>query len=935
MPTFLFTDIENSTRLWEKHPDAMGPALARHDAILQAAIEGCGGRILKHMGDGVFAAFEGGEPLSCALRVQQAIAGEDWGEIGELRIRVALHAGLAERRGDDYFGPVVNRTARLLAASWGGQIVFTPEVLAVTDLPAGATRQDLGFHFLKDLGQPQEVYGLGYPALPQRDFPPLRSLAAQPHNLPPQATPFLGREEELAAVARMLEDPACRLITLTGPGGIGKTRLSLQVAAEKIESFAHGVYFVPLAPLSAPEFIISAIADALHFSFYSREAPKVQLLNYLREKALLLVLDNFEHVVAGAGLLAEILQGASQVKLLVSSRERLNLHGEWVYPLGGLAVPSEESAAIEGYSAPALFMQTARRIRPDMALTPGDRPHVVHICQLVEGVPLGIELAASWVRVLSCAEIAQEIAQSADFLATTMRDLPERHRNLRAVFDYSWALLTAREQVVLRRLSVFRGGFRREAAQGLEASLPLLSALVDKSLLRHDAAGRYDILEILRQYAADKLAAVPDEQARARAWHGDFYTVFLHEREEAILGNRQKEVLAEIAAEIENLRAAWTWALEQGRAEAVERALGCLYLFYEMRSWFLEGEEMLGRAAARLRGRPGAGVLLGRLLSRQAWFCERLARYDQALELYQAGLERARTHGVLSEVAFSLSGLGLVTCRQGDYATAQDLLHESLAVCEQIDAPWQKAQALNNLGIVAISRGDFAEARQLGDQVLDIYKQIGYRRGIANTLNNLGGVAGTLGEFVEARRLYEESRDIFREIGDRRGLAFGLNNLGRVLEGLGEYAEAERLCQESLAVFREIGDRWSIANTLSNLGAVACTLGECAPARGYFREAMVTAMALGAVPLVLETLGGMAAILAREGETARAVELAAFVLNHAASDPDTRGRAENLLVEGERTLSPEAFQVAQARGQDREFEEVVGEMRGEDVRRDA
>lgn len=929
MSIFLFTDIENSTRLWEKHPAAMGQALARHDAILGAAIAGCGGRIIKHTGDGVFAVFEGGDPLACALRAQQDLAREDWGEIGDLRIRVALHAGPAERRGDDYFGPTVNRTARILATSWGGQIVFTPEVLAGSALPAGAAYQDLGFHFLKDLGQPQALYGLVHPDLPRRDFPPLRSLAAHPHNLPPQATPFLGREEELAAVAQLIGDPACRLITLTGPGGMGKTRLSLQVAAEQIESFPHGVYFVPLAPLSGPEYIISTIADALRFSFYGREDPQVQLLNYLREKTLLLVLDNFEHVVAGAGLLAAILENAPHVKLLVSSRERLNLHGEWVYPLGGLAVPAAAAAAIDGYSAVELFVQTARRVQAGFTLAPEDPPDVARICRLVEGVPLGIELAASWTRVLSCAEIAQEIAQSMDFLATTMRDLPARHRSLRAVFDYSWALLPPEEQGALRRLAVFRGGFRREAAQGLGTSLPLLSALVDKSLLRRDAAGRYDMLDVLRQYAAGKLAAVPDEQAQACAWHRRFYLRFLHERAQAIRGGRQKEVLAEIAVEIENVRAAWAGALEEGDGAALELGLECLHLFYETRSWFAEGEEMLGRAAERLRGRPEAGALLGRLLPRQAWFCERLARYGQALDLYQAGLSLARAHGLLPEMAFSLSGLGLITYRQGDYAAAQEYLHEGLSICGQMDNPWEKAQALNNAGIVAISRGEFAAARRLCGQVLAIYKEIGYRRGVASTLNNLGGVAGPLGELTEARRLYEESRDIFGEIGDRRGLAMVLNNLGHVLEGLGEYAEAERLCQESLAAFREIGDRWSIANTLSNLGAVSCTLGECTAAGGYFREALAIALALGAVPLALETLGGMAAIRARQGQAAQAVELAAFVAHHPASDPETRGKAERVLAEGAGALPPEAFAEARARGQGRELEEVAGEMRRE------
>jgi predicted ATPase/Tfp pilus assembly protein PilF len=728
----------------------------------------------------------------------------------------------------------------------------------------------------------------------------------------------------------MLDDRDCRLITLTGPGGMGKTRLSLQAAAEKVESFSHGVYFVPLAPLSSPEFIVSTIADALRFSFYSREAPKVQLLNYLREKALLLVMDNFEHLVAGAGLLAEILENAPRVKVLVSSRERLNLHGEWVYPLGGMQVPAEAAELIEDYSAVQLFLQSARRVQPGFSLAPEDRAHLTHICRLVEGVPLGIELAASWVRMLSCEEIAQEIAQSVDFLATTMRDLPDRHRSLRAVFDYSWALLSEEERAVLRQLSVFRGGFRREAARGLGASLPILSALVDKSLLRRDAAGRYDMLEVLRQYAEGKLQEVPAEQARAHGWHGGFYAQFLQQRRTAIRGEQQKETLAKIGVEIENVRAAWAWALEQGGTAEIEQALECLHHFYEMRSWFLEGEETFARAVERIRGRPEAGAVLGQLLTRQAWFCERLARYTQASELYQAGLELARVHRLPQEITLALSGLGLITYRQGDYPRAWEILQESLATGRQVDDPWGLAQALSNLSMVAMAQGECVEARQLFGQVLDIYRRIGYRRGIAGTLNNLGGVAGPLGEYAEARRLYQESGDFFRQIGDRRGLAFVLNNLGHVLEAVGEYAEAERLCQESLTVFREIGDRWSIANTLNNLGAVACTLGECARSRQYFREALTTALGLGAIPLVLEALGGMAGILALEGEQERAVELAAFARQHPASDRETCRKAERILAEAAGQLSPEAFLAARTRGEGQELEAVVKGIRGDD-----
>ncbi len=927
MPTFLFTDIENSTRLWERYPAAMGQALARHDALLQEAIARCGGRIIKHTGDGVFAVFEGGAPLQCALEAQQELARAAWGEIGELRVRMALHAGPAERRGDDYFGPTINRTARLLAAGWGGQVLLTPQALQSCPLPAGATVQDLGYHFFKDLGEPQQVYGLRHPDLPRRDFPALRTLAAHPNNLPPQPTPFLGREEELAEISRLLDDPACRLLTLVGPGGIGKTRLSLQVAAEKVEAFPHGVYFVPLAPLTAPDFIVSTIADALHFSFYSREDPQVQLLSYLREKTMLLVMDNFEHLVAGAGLLADILESAPSVKILVSSRERLNLHGEWVYPLAGLRVPGKEEAEpLEGYSAVQLFLQSARRVRAGFDLAAPDRPHVARLCRLVEGVPLGIELAASWVRALTCQEIVHEIEQGADFLATSMRDLPERHRSLRAVFDSSWDLLTTDEQEALRRLAVFRGGFCREAAQELGVSLPLLTALVDKSLLRRSPAGRYDMLEVLRQYAADKLLRAPAEEAQARERHCRFYTRFLQQRENAIRGAQQKAALEEIGTEIENVRAAWSWAIEQGREAEIGQSLECLHLFYEMRSRFLEGEETFGRAAEQLRNRGPAAEVLGKLLTRQGWFCERLARYGRAQELYQAGLEIARVHGLYAEMSLALSGLGLVTYRQGDYQRAQELLRESLACCARVDDPWRQAHALNNLGTVALARGEGASAEALYRQVLDIYRRIGYRRGIASTLNNLGGEAGTRGEHVVAQRLYQESRDLFREIGDRRGLAFVLNNLGHTLEALGEYAEAEALCRESLDIFREVGDRWGITNTLNNLGALACTMGECHSSRQYFDEALALAMDLGAVPLALEALGGRAANLARSGDWEKAAEVAALVLHHPACDRETRKKAERTLAQAAERLPAEIVGAARSRGEAGSLAEVAAEV---------
>ena len=924
MPVFLLTDIEGSTRLWETFPAQMGRALARHDAILRREIEGHGGRVVKHTGDGVLAVFEGGRPLRCALEVQKALAGENWGEIREIRVRVALHAGEALRRGEDYFGPALNRTARLLSSGWGGQILFTPEVLQADVLPEGASFRDLGFHFFQDLGAPQQVYSLEHPDLPHRDFPPLRSLSAHRHNLPVQPTPFIGREKELARLLSLLGEPACRLLTVTGPGGVGKTRLALQAAAERVEAFPEGVYFVPLAALGGPEFLPSAVADALGFSFYGPEAPSVQLARYLQGKRLLLLLDNFEHLVAGAGLLGDLLQAATEVKMLVTSREALRLHGEWVFSLEGMERPGDAEEA-ERNEAVQLFLQGARRVRPDFVLGAEEREAVVRICRLVEGLPLGIELAASWVRVLPCAEIAREIERGLDFLAASWRDLLERHRSLRAVFDYSWALLGEEERQALARLSVFRGGFRREAAEEVAGvRLPLLSLLVDRSLLR-SAAGRYEMLEVVRQYAAERLREMGEGEWRER--HGLYYLRFLERQEGRLKGREGKEALEEVQGELGNVREAWRWAGEGGKWEEVGRAAESLGLFYEMRSLFYEGEEAFRRAEEGLRRSGGPAAVLGRVLARRAWCCERLGRYQEARGLLAGSLRISRPLGEAGEVAFAMAHLGHVLYRLGKYGPAHRLLEGSLEIARRTGDLWQMARILNNLGILISSLDRHEEARSFCRESLELFRRLGNRRGAALALNNLGVEASALGDYPEAVRLYRESLAIFQELGDRRGCAFALANLGEVHREMGEYAEAERLNLEGLAVFQEIGDRWGVANVLCNLGAIAQALGKRPASRRYFSQALEMAVELQAVPLILEALVGLSQLLFEEGKPVEALEMVAFVLHHPALDWQDRERAGRLLEALRREVPPEAFAAALERGARRTIEDVLGRLR--------
>jgi predicted ATPase len=414
-------------------------------------------------------------------------------------------------------------------------------------------------------------------------------------NLPAQPTSFVGRGEELAEIAELLDDPACRLLTLLGPGGIGKTRLAVEVAARAGDDVTDGVCFVPLQGVR-PGYLVSAIADAAGVPSRGQEDPRTQLLRYLRDREMLLVLDSFEHLLAGEiDLVSDILQAAARVRLLVTSREVLNLQGEWLYPVSGLRVPaSEYTGNLDVYSAVQLFAERARHVRRDFSLA-AERAGVVRICQLVEGMPLAIELAVPWLKTLRCAEIAAEIHRHLDFLSTRLRDVPERHRNMQAVFDQSWNLLTQEEQKVFQRLSVFQGGFRRDAVRQVAgASLAILSSLVDKSLLRREPDGRYQMHELLRQYAAEQLAASPDAVVEAHDRHCAYYAQFLHQRLVDI--GRRREVAQEIAAELENIRAAWRRAIDHGKTEVIQKAASTWFYFCQIQSRYQEGEAVLAAA---------------------------------------------------------------------------------------------------------------------------------------------------------------------------------------------------------------------------------------------------------------------------------------------------------------------------------------------------
>jgi predicted ATPase/class 3 adenylate cyclase/uncharacterized protein HemY len=900
MPIFVFTDIERSTHLWEVHGRGMAAALSLHDEILRSCVQEYGGKVIKHTGDGIFAVFEDGDPLGCALAIQTRMRAADWQGIGRLPVRIAIHRGEAERRGDDYFGSAVNRTARLLTAAWGGQTLLSEDVMHTLAAPAGSEFTDHGVHMLKDLEHPQRIFGLVTAANADEPYPPLRSLSTRSHNLPPQPSPFVGRKRELAEIAERLDQPTCRLLTLVGSGGIGKTRLALQVGAEKIDAFSHGVYQVPLAPLSTPKHIFSTIADAMRFPFSGGDEPRSQLRDYLREKELLLILDNFEHLMSGAGIVSDLLGAAPHLKVIVTSRERLNLREEWTYELRGLPMPDPaRTENIEQFGAVQLFLQNAYRVFPEFVLTEAEKPHVAQICRLVEGIPLGIELASAWVRALTCADIAAEIGKGRDFLVTTASNVPERHQSLRAVFENSWNLLTEPERRTLQQLAIFRGGFERDAAREVAgASLPLLLSLADKSLIRRGASGRYEMLETIRQYALEKLMADASLHKAVIQRHYLYYASLLERLSSELTGTGQKGALARSDLEVENIREAWRQAIALSDARALRQALDGFFHLYEMRSWFQEGIEQFGRAAtvfARSEPTREEKLLHGMLLSRRGWFAFRLGLYEETRRNLLHGLAIFRSLGAHGETAFALYNLGIFTYQLGDYDEAQRYLHESLRLRRELDDRFGVARSLSILGVVARDRGDVQEAREFLRESLALHREIGDQRGVSRCLNLLALIHRDRGhEEVEARLLLEESLEISREIDDRRGVAFALSILSAIIYEMGDYVEARALAEESLEIREEVGERRGIAFSLHDLGNIARALDRHEDAWHYLQRALRTAYEIQAVPLVLYVLTGIAELYHARGQTEEANRLSGLVCEHPSSFEMAVRRAQAL-----------------------------------------
>jgi len=894
--TYLLTDIEGSTRLWEADAAAMAAALAAHDGLIRSSVEAAGGSVLKGTGDGLLATFDRPEwAIAAALEGQRALDGHDWSGFGPIRVRMAIHSGGVEVRDGDLFGPALNRVARLLALGHGGQVLVSGVSATMLDagLPPTASLIDLGEHRLRDLAHAEHVFQLAAPGL-SRDFPALRSAAERPTNLPLQVTSFVGRERELHDVRRLLG--VGRLVTLVGVGGTGKTRLMLQAATEDVERHADGVWLVELAPVRDPALVVQEVASALGV----REQPGLPLIgvvtDYLRAKGLLLLLDNCEHLIAAAADLAQaLLAGCPKLRILATSREPLGDAGEAIYPVPSLALPGPidrhevddgrhatqlaEAAASE---AVRLFVDRATATVPSFVLDPGALPSVVDICRRLDGIPLAIELAAARVNVLSVEEIAQGLGDRFRLLTGGRRTAVPRQQTLQALIDWSWDLLDESDQRLLRRLSVFAGQWTLEAAtevtmdaraegDAVSAELPIvtpdarlatldgLSRLADRSMIvvERGETTRYRMLETVRQYARDRLVAAGEASA-LRTRHLAHYAAIAGEAAAALRGPAEVAWLRRLDPEVDNLRAALDWAFESDPDVALSMSRAMLE-YWRSRS---VGAEALDRVnqAVTLAGslpepppdlRPEREILVARTLAAAAlasatWGDPVAARgwADRAVAL-------ARSSGDAVVLLDALNAQSLAKLFSGDDRDPVRGAGEVIALGEQLGDWSSVAFAASGL---AMHHAPSDTAASMGwlERATAAARRSGNPSAIAFTALARGRIHGFGGQIDEARRAFLEASTRFAEIDDRRFQLVARSDLAHALRRAGNEAEAETEYRATLHEWQHLGNRGAVANQLENIGFLARARGDASRAARLLGAAEALRAVAGTAMLSIE-----------------------------------------------------------------------------------
>jgi predicted ATPase/class 3 adenylate cyclase len=968
--TFLLTDIEGSTRLWEEHHQRMGPVLARHDAILTSALEGNGGVIVRRRGEGdsFFAVFaRATDAVAAAAAFQRALRAEPWPKLTPLRVRVGINTGEAELRRGDYYGSSINRCARIRALGSGGQTLLgrTTYELVRDALPPRVTLRDLGSHQLKDLQRPEQIFQLLHPELPS-EFPPLKSLNHLPHHLPVQLTSFIGREREMGEVEELLG--AARLLTLAGAGGTGKTRLALQVAADLLPEYPEGAWFVDLAPLSEGELVPQAVAAVLSVREEPGKPATQTLAEALQARTLLLLLDNCEHLLpACAELVTALLRRCPGVRILATSREAMGVAGETIYRLPSLSLPDLRAArasveSVTQYEAVRLFIERARASHPSFTVTNANAPALAEVCHRLDGIPLAIELAAARVKVLTVEQIRVRLDDRFRLLTGGSRGALPRQQTLRAAIDWSYDLLSERERALLRRLSIFAGGFTLEAAEAVCSNavdscqltvdsrkrdpsslstvncqlstidvLDLLGQLVDKSLVLMDEElePRYRMLETIRAYALERMHGASEHSATAER-HAAWAVALAETGETGLRGPDQVAWVSRLADELDNFRAAMEWSLSRQDGETAGRLAGALARFYHWRGYVTEGRgwlEQILSAGATLSPAIRAHALLGAAL-----LCHEQAEAETALAHAEESLDLHRQLHDLRGVAASLEQLGHIVNLQGDFERASALFEESLATSRAIGDPVGTAAALNALGYMAWFNEQYDRATTLCEESLRLRRGLGDQWGIAYSLEFLGLALVARGATEDAFRALKECLQLRRQLDDKRGVAAALMQLGFASLIGGDPDSARRHLEESLPLWREVNNPDNTATVLSGLGAAHRGLGEYARSADFFVESLSLFQRIGMSWGIAECLEGLAMTAQAAGEFARSLRLAGLAeatreVDRLPLKDEQRKQYARLQAAAAARLSEEACVAAWAEGRCMSLDQAVAEAR--------
>ena len=941
--TLLFTDIEGSTHLLQQLGKGYEDVLVETRHLLRTAFREYHGYEVDTQGDSFFVAFaRASDAVAASVAAQRAIAGFSFPEGITVRVRMGMHTGQPRLAAEGYVGLDVNQAARIMSAGHGGQVLLSQATrdLAELDLPEGVTLRPLGEHRLKDLGYPVSLFQVVIPDL-RADFPPLQTLNSFPNNLPNQLTSLVGREREVAEVCKLLLRADVHLVTLTGTGGIGKTRLSLQVAAEVIDRFPDGVFFVDLAPIRDPGLVAASIAKVLGLWETGDRPLLEQVLDYLREKRLLLLFDNFEQVVSAAPQLAHLLASCPRLDMLVTSRASLHLSGEHEYAVSPLAVPdlsrAPAPADLEQVETVRLFLQRAQAVKADFQLSEGNAKTIAEICVQLDGLPLAIELAAARIKFLPPQVLLKRLSRRLQILTGGAQDLPTRQQTLRNLLKWSYDLLNEAEQRLFQRLSVFAGGCTLEAVEAVcytaeqesASAFDEVMSLLDKNLLQADPEGeefRLRMLMTMREFGMEYLEEVGESETIHRAY-AQYYLTLAEQAEPHLKRTEQLAWLAQLERELENVRAALQWFIEHEEGELALRLSSALLRFWSIRGYWSEGQRWLRAALAMQPSSQGSMPARAKALYAAGELAFSQHDHAEADHLLAESVALYRDLGDGHGLAGSLGRLGFLKHIQGEPASAYlPLMEECQALCRWLNSAWNLSHLLHDMGVVASEQGNLTQAVDLYQESLTLARETGDRSLMGNILNDSGYVAYLRGNFTQAATLQQEALSLARELGNKGLIGQTLNNLGYNLYLQGHFAQAATLVQEGLTLARELGNKGLLQAALETLGSISLAQGDLVQASSLFKEGLSLWEVGNKVQTGLHLIG-LARVAVAQGKPRQAVRLLGAAETHMDVNlfltPFERADYERTVESLRATLSESTFANAWEEGRTMELQDIL------------